>query len=83
MLQQLQVSPQQADRDVAACLIYAFFEEYSFFKKYPDAELIVTAKFLGMLISAGVLQGKFVFNGMKMILDAITVRSLHGLFMQC
>jgi len=77
-LQALQVSPLAADRDAASCLIVAFFEEYAFFRKYPDAELAVTARFLGQLIASGVMQGKFVLTGLKMILDAITVRGGRG-----
>lgn len=79
-LKVLQASEEQEEKDIASYLVNAFFEEYRFFAKYPETELIITATFLGMAINQGILSGKFKILGMKVVLDSINVRPLLFVF---
>ena len=43
-------STRPRDQQVYKCMIHNLFDEYKFFSRYPDKELVITSNLFGALI---------------------------------
>ena len=50
LLQRYKNSKNEHEQNVFSCMVHNLFDEYRFFPKYPDKELIVTGELFGALI---------------------------------
>ncbi len=71
LLRRLQVSDNPRDRKVFACMIHTLFDEYRFFKNYPDKELRITGLLFGAFVQYSLFQGSTLEVALERVLDAL------------
>lgn len=71
LLRTLQVSENTRDRKVFACMIHTLFDEYRFFKNYPDKELKITGILFGALVQYSIFVGDSLQIALERVLDAL------------
>lgn len=71
VLRSLQISENSRDRKIFACMIHTLFDEYRFFKKYPDKELKLTGQLFGALVQYSIFDGETLQVALERVLDAL------------
>lgn len=64
-------STNQREQDIYFCMIHNLFDEYKFFQRYPEKELMITSILFGSLIQHQVVTGNALGNALRYILDAL------------
>ncbi|GIL66130.1 hypothetical protein Vafri_19725 [Volvox africanus] len=59
------------EQEVFACMIHNLFDEYRFFSRYPDRELLITATLFGALIKHGLVSSITLGMALRYVLDAL------------
>lgn len=59
------------DRRVFWCALHTLFDEYRFFKKYPDRELEITGRLFGSIVHESLLEGELQGLALKCVIDAL------------
>ena len=71
LLQRFKVSPNQRDQDVYSCIIHNLFDEYKFFRRYPDNFLAITSLLFGALIQHQIVSYMPLGIALRYVLDAL------------
>lgn len=77
VLRGLKEASSDYDRRVYQCAMHSLFDEYRFFKKYPDRELEITGRLFGSIIQEGLLALELQGLALKCILDALKTIEPH------
>lgn len=59
------------DRHVFRCAMHTLFDEYRFFKKYPERELEITGRLFGSIVNEWLLSGHLQGLALRCVLDAL------------
>ena len=70
-LRRFKTSNSAHERDVFACMIHSLFDEYRFFPKYPEKELMITGKMFGALIENQLVTYGPLAITLRYVLDAL------------
>ena len=68
-MKQLKESINKKDNEVFACMLHSMLDEYRFFVKYPEKELILMGQLFGQTINLNLVTGAIESVAMKFILD--------------
>lgn len=71
LLKNYKMSNSVHDRRVFLCAMHTLFDEYRFFKKYPDRELEITGRLFGSIVKESLLEGELQGLALKCVLDAL------------
>jgi CCR4-NOT transcription complex subunit 1 len=71
ILQRLRGSSNPRDQQIFACLINNIFDEYRFFPKYPETELLLTATLFGQLINCQLISYVTLGVALRCVLEAL------------
>lgn len=63
-------SGSRREQDVCACIITSLFDEYKFFSRYPEKELVLTSILFGGLIQHRIVQEMALGNALRYVLEA-------------
>lgn len=80
ILKRLRVSSNPTDQHIFACLINNIFDEYRFFPKYPDNELLLTATLFGQIIQCQLISFVPLGAALRGVLDALKKPSSNKMF---
>jgi CCR4-NOT transcription complex subunit 1 len=64
-------SSNKREKDVCDCIVASLLDEFQFFSRYPEKELVLTAYLFGALIENGVVEGLALGNALRKVLDAV------------
>ena len=71
MLKAFKTSTQQREQEVFACMIHNLFDEYRFFPRYPERELLITGKLFGSLIQHQLVSSITLGIALRYVLEAL------------
>lgn len=71
ILRRLKASNSDHDRQVFNCALHTLFDEYRFFRKYPDRQLKITGVLFGSVVQYSLLSGTLLGLAAKCVLDAL------------
>ena len=71
LLTRLKTSSEPKEQNVFRCMMSNLFDEYRFFHKYPDRELLVTGEIFGLLISHHLVSNITIGIALRYVLEAI------------
>lgn len=71
VLQKLRNSSNPRDQQVFSCLVNNIFDEYRFFPKYPENELMLTATLFGQLINCQLISYVTLGVALRCVLEAL------------
>jgi CCR4-NOT transcription complex subunit 1 len=71
MLKGFKSSPSQREQEVFACMIHNLFDEYRFFPRYPERELLITGKLFGSLIQHQLVSSITLGIALRYVLEAL------------
>lgn len=71
LLSKFQSSSTPREVDVYSCMVHNLFDEYRFFSKYPDKELVVTGELFGALIQNGLVSPLRLTLGLRYVLESL------------
>lgn len=71
ILRRLKSSNSEHDHLVFNCMVHTLFDEYRFFRKYPDRELKITGMLFGSVIQYSLLSGGLLGLSARCVLDAL------------
>ena len=71
MLKAFKTSAQQREQEVFACMIHNLFDEYRFFPRYPERELLITGKLFGSLIQHQLVSSITLGIALRYVLEAL------------
>ena len=71
ILRHLRASTLEKERHIFNCTMHTLFDEYRFFKKYPDRELKITGMLFGSVVQNGLFEGGLLGLAAKCVLDAL------------
>ncbi len=80
VLRKLRASGSLRDQQIFSCFLHNIFDEYRFFSKYPENELILTAVLFGQLINSGVLPQNALSTALRCVVDALKKTTNQKLF---
>jgi CCR4-NOT transcription complex subunit 1 len=64
-------SSNKREKEVCECIIASLLDEFQFFSRYPEKELVLTSFLFGSLIENGVVEGVCLGNALRRVLDAV------------
>lgn len=70
-LKRLQVSQNIRDQEIFKCMIHNLFDEYKFFARYPERELVITSILFGVLIQNQVFTSMALGVALRYVLEAL------------
>ncbi|KAK0420410.1 hypothetical protein QR680_014668 [Steinernema hermaphroditum] len=79
-LKQFKQSSNTRDQEILGCVIKNLFDEFRFFKEYPERELKTTAEVYGGIIREDIIQGLQMATALRRISDAINSDNTSMLF---
>ncbi|KAJ1469792.1 hypothetical protein T484DRAFT_1850339 [Baffinella frigidus] len=71
MLKGFKSSASQREQEVFACMIHNLFDEYRFFPRYPERELLITGKLFGSLIQHQLVSSITLGIALRYVLEAL------------
>lgn len=71
LLKQFKSSTNVREQEVFRCMIHNLFDEYRFFYKYPDKELLVTGRLFGTLIQHQLISSITLGIALRYVLEAL------------
>ena len=71
MLKQFKSSTVVREQEVFRCMIHNLFDEYRFFHKYPEKELLVTGRLFGTLIQHQLVSSITLGIALRYVLEAL------------
>ena len=71
MLKQFKSSSNVREQEVFRCMIHNLFDEYRFFHKYPEKELLVTGRLFGALIQHQLVSSITLGIALRYVLEAL------------
>ncbi|KAJ3184471.1 hypothetical protein HDU85_001776 [Gaertneriomyces sp. JEL0708] len=71
LLQRFKSSSTQREQVLYKCMVHNLFEEYKFFERYPEKELMLTGVLFGSLIQNQVVTGNALGVALRYVLDAL------------
>eukprot|EP00158_Paraphelidium_tribonemae_P009756 Partr_v1_DN28952_c0_g1_i2_m25897 putative ccr4-Not transcription complex len=71
LLGKFRVSNDKKEKEIFSCMIHNLFDEFRFFQKYPDRELLVTGELFGSLIKNNFLTAPQLALGLRHVLDSL------------
>ena len=71
MLKQFKSSNNVREQEVFRCMIHNLFDEYRFFHKYPEKELLVTGRLFGTLIQHQLVSSITLGIALRYVLEAL------------
>ena len=71
MLKQFKSSSNVREQEVFRCMIHNLFDEYRFFHKYPEKELLVTGRLFGTLIQHQLVSSITLGIALRYVLEAL------------
>ncbi len=71
MLKGFKTSNNQREQQVFACMIHNLFDEYRFFPRYPERELLITGKLFGSLIQHQLVSSITLGIALRYVLEAL------------
>ncbi len=71
MLKGFKMSSNQREQEVFACMIHNLFDEYRFFPRYPERELLITGKLFGSLIQHQLVSSITLGIALRYVLEAL------------
>jgi CCR4-NOT transcription complex subunit 1 len=71
MLKNFKASQDQREQEVFACMIHNLFDEYRFFPRYPERELLITGKLFGSLIQHQLVSSITLGIALRYFLEAL------------
>lgn len=71
MLKNFKASADQREQEVFACMIHNLFDEYRFFPRYPERELLITGKLFGSLIQHQLVSSITLGIALRYVLEAL------------
>ena len=80
LLKRLRASNNSRDQQLFSCMTQNFFDEYRFFSKYPENELILTATIFGAIIKHQLISHVPLGIGLRYVLEALKKPLNHKLF---
>lgn len=80
ILRRLKTSSSIRDQQVFSCFLHNIFDEYRFFAKYPENELILTAILFGQMINCGLISYIPLSAALKCVLDSLKKPTNQKLF---
>lgn len=80
LLKRLRASSNPRDQQLFACMTQNLFDEYRFFSKYPENELILTATIFGAIIKHQLISHVPLGIGLRYVLEALKKPVNHKLF---
>lgn len=72
VLRKLKSSESDHERHVFNCTLHTLFDEYRFFKRYPDRELKITGVLFGSVVQYSLLTGGLLGLAARCVLDALS-----------
>ncbi|KAI3647748.1 hypothetical protein MP228_007969 [Amoeboaphelidium protococcarum] len=61
----------EKEKQIFDCMIHNLFDEYRFFPKYPDKELLITAELLGKLVNKQLLSPNRLGLALRYVLESL------------
>lgn len=80
LLKRLRASNNSRDQQLFSCMTQNLFDEYRFFSKYPENELILTATIFGAIIKHQLISHVPLGIGLRYVLEALKKPVNHKLF---
>lgn len=80
LLKRLRASTNPRDQQLFACMTQNLFDEYRFFSKYPENELVLTATIFGAIIKHQLISHVPLGIGLRYVLEALKKPINHKLF---
>ena len=80
LLKRLRSSSNPRDQQLFSCMTQNLFDEYRFFSKYPENELILTATIFGAIIKHQLISHVPLGIGLRYVLEALKKPLNHKLF---
>ena len=71
LLKQFKSSTNVREQEVFRCMIHNLFDEYRFFYKYPDKELLITGRLFGTLIQHQLISSITLGIALRYVLEAL------------
>lgn len=71
LLRNYKLSNSVHDRHVFLCAMHTLFDEYRFFKKYPERELEITGRLFGSIVNESLLEGELQGLALTCVIDAL------------
>ncbi|ORE00891.1 hypothetical protein BCV72DRAFT_266112 [Rhizopus microsporus var. microsporus] len=71
LMKQLKTVGNRQEQQLFQCMIHVLFDEYEFFSKYPEKELMMTSKLFGQLIQQDIMPEDQLDSCFLFILDAL------------
>lgn len=71
ILRRMKASNVDQDTQVFNCMLHTLFDEYRFFKDYPDRQLKITGVVFGSIIQYGLVSGGLLGLAVRCVLDAL------------
>lgn len=80
LLKRLRASNNSRDQQLFSCMTQNLFDEYRFFSKYPENELILTATIFGAIIKHQLISHVPLGIGLRYVVEALKKPLNHKLF---
>jgi CCR4-NOT transcription complex subunit 1 len=80
ILKEFRNSRNVRDQKIYACMIHNLFDEYRFFPKYPDKELLITGMLFGALIQHRLISALPLGFALRYVLDALKKPPVSKMF---
>jgi CCR4-NOT transcription complex subunit 1 len=71
MLKKFKTSDKQREQEIFRCMIHNLFDEYRFFHKYPERELLISARLFGALIQNQLVSSITLGIALRYVLEAL------------
>ncbi|PXF48971.1 CCR4-NOT transcription complex subunit 1 [Gracilariopsis chorda] len=71
ILRRMKASNVEQDIQLFNCMLHTLFDEYRFFKDYPDRQLKITGVVFGSIIQYGLIAGGLLGLAVRCVLDAL------------
>ena len=71
LLQRLKLSQMPREQETFKCMIHNLFDEYKFFARYPDRELLITSVLFGVLIQNQIVTAMALGVALRYVLEAL------------
>ncbi|KAI0564695.1 CCR4-NOT subunit 1 TTP binding [Gracilaria domingensis] len=71
ILRRMKASNTEHEAQVFNCMLHTLFDEYRFFKDYPDRQLKITGVVFGSIIQYGLVSGGLLGLAVRCVLDAL------------
>jgi CCR4-NOT transcription complex subunit 1 len=71
LLRQFKTSSEKKEQELFRCMIHNLFDEYRFFHKYPDKELLITARLFGGLVQHQLISSITLGIAHRYVLEAV------------